>query len=70
MLRQSPESIEALGLIGEIKPSVQQALRSHGIERLTELEGVTLDQLLSWPHVGKQSATALLDALAKIKKPG
>lgn len=70
MLRQSPESIEALGLIGEIKPSVQHTLRSHGIDRLTELEGITLDQLLRWPYIGKQSATALLDALAKIKKPG
>jgi DNA-binding CsgD family transcriptional regulator len=69
LLRNNPASIEALGLIGEVKPSVQQALRSRGIERLTELEGVTLDQLLSWPNVGRQSATALLDALARMKKP-
>ena len=27
-----------------------------------------MDQLLSWPRVGKQSAKTLLEALAKLKK--
>jgi hypothetical protein len=68
MLRTDPASIEALGLIGEVTPSVQHALRSRGINQLTDLEGVTMDQLLSWPRVGKQSATLLLEALANLKK--
>jgi hypothetical protein len=70
MLRENPASIEALRMLGEVNPSVQQALQSKGISRLTDLEDVTMDQLLSWPRVGKQSATSLLEALAKLKKPG
>ena len=68
MLSDDPASIEALGLVGEVKPSVQQTLRSRGINHLTDLEGVTMDQLLTWPRVGKQSATSLLEALANLKK--
>ena len=68
MLRRDPASLEALGLIGEVNPSVQHTLRSRGINHLTDLEGVTLDQLLSWPRVGRQSATLLLEALANLKK--
>src|SRR4030095_8252862 len=68
MLRDNPASIEALGLIGEVKPSVEHTLRSRGINQLTDLEGVTMAQLLSWPKVGKQSATSLLEALANLKK--
>ena len=68
MLRKDPASIEALGLVGDVKPSVQQTLRARGIQQLTDLEGITIDQLLSWPRVGRQSATLLLDALANLKK--
>lgn len=68
MLHEDPASIEGLGLVGDVKPSVQQTLRSRGIKQLTDLEGVTIDQLLSWPNVGRQSATLLLDALANLKK--
>jgi hypothetical protein len=68
MLRQNPASIDALRMVGEVKPSVHHTLQSRGISHLTDLEGVTLDQMLSWPKVGKQSATSLLEALAKMKK--
>ena len=68
MLREDPGSIEGLGLVGDVKPSVQQTLRLRGIKQLTDLEGVTMDQLLSWPNVGRQSATLMLDALANLKK--
>jgi transposase-like protein len=68
MLSDDPASIEALGLVGEVKPSVRQTLQSRGVKQLTDLEGVTMDQLLSWPGVGKQSATLLLEALANLKK--
>jgi hypothetical protein len=47
---------------------VQQTLRARGIQHLTDLKGITVDQLLSWPNVGRQSATLLLDALANLKK--
>ena len=69
MLRKNPASLEALGLIGEVKPSVSETLRARGINELTDLQGITLDTLLSWPKVGKQSATLLLDALSSLKKP-
>jgi len=39
-----------------------------GIKQLTDLEGITMDKLLSWPNVGRQSATLLLDALANLQK--
>ena len=68
MLRKDPASIEALGLVGDVKPSVQQTLRARGIQQLTDLKGITIDQLLSWPNVGRQSATLLLDALANLKR--
>jgi hypothetical protein len=68
MLRDNPASIEALGLVGEVNPSVQHTLRSRGINHLTDLEGLTMDQLVSWPRIGKQSATVLLEALANLKK--
>lgn len=68
MLHENPASIDALTLIGWIRPSVRQALQSRGINRLTDLDGISSDQLISWPRVGKQSAAALLDALANLKK--
>ena len=70
MLRTNPASIEALGLVGEVTPSVQHTLRSRGINHLTDLEGITMDQLLTWPRVGKQSAALLLEALANLKRTG
>lgn len=70
MLRNNPASIEALGLIGEVNPSVRHTLRSKGINQLTDLEGFTMDQLLTWPRVGKQSAASLLEALSNLKKTG
>ena len=69
MLRKDPASIEALGLVGDVKPSVQQTLRARGIQQLTDLEGVSMDQLLRWPRLGKKSATLLLDTLARLKRP-
>ncbi|HET9395476.1 MAG TPA: hypothetical protein VFO36_05420 [Nitrospiraceae bacterium] len=70
MLRNDPASIEALALLGQLKPLVREVLRYRGINQLTDLEGVTLDQMLSWPNVGRQSATLLLNALANLKKTG
>ena len=69
MLRKDPASIEALGRVGDVKPSVQQTLRLRGIRQLMDLGGVTMDhQLLSWPNVGRQSATLLLQALTNLMK--
>jgi hypothetical protein len=68
ILRKDPTSIEALGLVGEVRPSVQQTLRARGIEHLTDLEGFTMDELLLWPNVGRRSATLLLQALGNLKK--
>jgi hypothetical protein len=67
LLREDPSSIEALALLGQIKPLVREVLRYRGVKRLTDLEGVTMEQMLSWPNVGKQSATLLLNALDNLK---
>ena len=68
MLRDNPASLEALGLVGEVKPSVQHTLRLRGVNQLTDLDGITLDELLSWPGIGKQSASLLIEALATLKR--
>jgi hypothetical protein len=68
LLRKDPASIEALALLGQVKPLVREILRYRGIRQLTDLEGITMEQMLSWPNVGRQSATLLLDALANLKK--
>jgi hypothetical protein len=68
LLRSDPASIEALALLGKVKPLVHITLASRGMKRLTDLEGVTLAQLLRFPNIGRQSATFLFDALAELKK--
>jgi hypothetical protein len=68
LLREDPSSIEALALLGQIKPLVREVLRHRGVQRLTDLEGITLEEIVSWPNVGKQSASLLLDALANLKR--
>ena len=70
LLREDPSSIEALALVGQINPLVKEVLRYRGVNRLTDLEGVTMGEMLSWPNVGRQSATLLLNALANLKKTG
>ena len=55
MLRDDPASIEALALLGHIKPLVREILRYRGIKQLTDLEGLTMEQILSWPNVGRRS---------------
>ena len=47
---------------------MQITLASRGMKRLTDLDGVTMVQLLRYPNIGRQSATFLLDALAELKK--
>jgi len=67
LLREDPSSIEALALLGQVKPLVREVLRHRGVNRLTDLEGVTMEEILSWPNVGRQSATLLLEALDNLK---
>jgi hypothetical protein len=68
LLRDDPSSIEALALLGQVKPLVREVLRYRGVRQLTDLEGVTMKQMLRWPNVGRQSAALLLNALADLKK--
>lgn len=70
MLRNDPTSIEALALLGHIKPLVRETLRYRGVRQLTDLEGVTMGELVRWPNVGRQSAALLLNALTNVKKNG
>ena len=67
-LRHDPASIEALSLLGKVKPLVRITLASRGVTRLTHLEGLAMVQLLRYPNIGRQSATFLFDALAELKK--
>lgn len=60
MLRTDPTSIEVLTLMGRIKPMVRHTFLNRGIKRLTDLEGVTMIQLVRWPSIGRQSAALLL----------
>jgi hypothetical protein len=59
---------EALRLLGKVKPMVQQILRHRGIKQLTDLDGMTIAQLVRWPNIGRHSAALLLDALTQLKK--
>jgi hypothetical protein len=68
LLSKDPASVEAMTLMRTIKPAVQHALTIRGVRRLTDLEGITMQQLLRWPNVGRQSAALLLESLAELKR--
>lgn len=68
LLRSDPASIEPLALIGRVEPLVHITLAARGIKRLTDLEDVTMAQLLRYPNIGRQSATFLFDALTGLKR--
>ena len=68
LLRHDPANIEALSLLGKVKPLVRITLASRGVTRLTDLEGIAMAQLLRYPNIGRRSATFLFDSLAELKK--
>lgn len=47
---------EALRLLGKVKPMVQQILRHRGIKQLTDLDEMTIAQLVRWPNIGRHAA--------------
>ena len=61
---------EQIGIVEEVRDRRQERPFGAiaGEEELTDLEGVTMEEMLSWPNVGRQSATILLNALANLKK--
>jgi len=61
ILRFEPSSFEGLELIGKIPRLVRISLQASGIERLEDLDGRSLDDLLRLPNIGRRSATMLLD---------
>ena len=69
LLREDPASIEALALMGKVKPVVHITLTARGIKRLWDLEGVTLVQLLRLPNVGRHSAKHEAEFAASLTTP-
>lgn len=65
MLREDPASIEALDLMGRLPAHARHTLRSNGIERITDLAGIPMTEMLRWPNIGRKSATVLLNLLAE-----
>ncbi len=61
ILRFEPSNFEGLELIGRMARLVRISLQASGIERLEDLDGRSLDDLLKLPNIGRRSATILLD---------
>jgi hypothetical protein len=60
MLREDPASIEAFHLIGWLPLRARSTLVNMGISRVTDLAGVSMMEMLTWPYIGHRSATLLL----------
>jgi hypothetical protein len=67
MLRKDPFSIEALDLVGRLPPHARRALAAQRINRITDLAGVPMLEILKWPNVGQKSATRLLELLEETR---
>ena len=63
LLRVDPASIEALDLVGCLPSRVRSALAHMGIWRMTDLAGVSMLEMLTWPYIGYRSATMLVELL-------
>ena len=67
ILRLEPSSLEGLELVGKIPRLGRVSLQVRGIERLEDLEGMRLADLLRLPNIGRQSARTLIDLCAKLQ---
>ena len=67
ILRFEPSNLEGLGLIGKIPRLVRTSLQASGIERLEDLDGMSLDDLLRLPNIGRRWATMLFKLCAELK---
>lgn len=63
MLREDPANIEALDLIGRLPTRARPTLLARGITRITDLAGVSMLELLTWPNISHRAATMLLQLL-------
>jgi hypothetical protein len=68
ILRLEPSKLEGLELIGKIPRLVRISLQARGIERLEDLDGMSLRDLLGLPNVGRLSATTLIDLCAEHRR--
>jgi hypothetical protein len=66
ILRLEPSSLEGLELIGKISKLVRISLQASGIERLEDLDGMSLVDLLRLPNISRRSATTLIDLYARV----
>lgn len=60
LLQSDPANIEGLSLVGMLPSLARLALRENGITRLTELDGISADDLLRLPNMGKATVQRLL----------
>jgi hypothetical protein len=67
LLRNDPESVEGLDLVGMLPHLVRRTLAENGITRLTDLDGRSPDELLRMPHIGKKAVDQLLGLLEECR---
>ena len=63
LLSEDCASIEALDLIGRLPSHARRSLSARSITRITDLVGISLMEMLTWPNMGHKSATMLLRLL-------
>ena len=63
LLREDPASIEGLHLIGRLPSHARATLAARGATRITDLAGISIIEMLSWPNISHRAATMLLKLL-------
>jgi hypothetical protein len=67
ILQSDPPNLLGHELVGRIPPLARMSLRAAGIDRLEDMDGVSLVDLLGLPNIGRRSATILIDLSAEMK---
>jgi hypothetical protein len=68
ILTTDPSSLEGLELTGRIPRLTRASLSTAGINRLEELDGMSLVNLLRLPNIGMRQAALLIELYAEIKR--
>jgi len=61
ILRFEPTSLEGLALVGAISILAKVSLRARGIQRLEDLRGLSMRDLLRMPNIGRRVAATLFE---------
>ena len=70
LLLIDPGSIEGLDLVGMLPPLVRRTLAESGITRLTDLDGMSPEELLRMPHISRRALARLLALLEECRGTG